>query len=124
MFRIAHNAAVGILCRRVLTASLQGLPLVTESADAVIERRQQLRETLGALSTLLETERVALIERALADAGIARSQWGSGVRRVQSASCCTGRGLGCVIVLRRLSRCSCDLTRGVSGSGSLNIRSL
>ena len=69
LFRIAHNAAVGILRRRVLTASLEGLPLVTESADAVMERRQQLRETLGALSNLPETERVALIERALAGRG-------------------------------------------------------
>ena len=69
LFRIAHNAAVGILRRRVLTASLDGLPLVTESADAVIERRQRLRETLGALSNLPETERVALIERALAGRG-------------------------------------------------------
>ena len=56
--------------------------------------------------------------------GIARSRWGSGVRRVPSASCCTGRGVGCGIVLRRLPRCSCDLARAVSVSGSLNIRSL
>ena len=124
LFRIAHNAAVGILRRRVSTASLEGLRLVTESADAVMERQQQLRETLGALSNLPETERVALIERALAGRGHREIAVGLGRSEVQSASCCTGRGLGCGIVLRRLSRCSCDLTRGVPGSGSLNIRSL
>ncbi len=69
LFRIAHNAALGILRRRVSTAPLEALPLVTESADAAMERRQHLRDTLGAISNLPETERQALIERALAGRG-------------------------------------------------------
>ena len=69
LFRIAHNAALGILRCRVSTAPLESRLLVAESADAAMERRQQVRDALGAISNLPETERQALIERALAGRG-------------------------------------------------------
>ncbi len=69
LFRIAHNAALGILRRRISTAPVEELPLVTESADDTVERRQQLRDTLEAISNLPEAERRALIARVLAGSG-------------------------------------------------------
>ena len=69
LFRIAHNAALGILGRRVATASLEDLPVATESAYDAMQSRQQLRDTLGAISTLPETERRALVARVLAGTG-------------------------------------------------------
>jgi RNA polymerase sigma factor (sigma-70 family) len=71
LFRIAHNAAVGIIRRRVASA-----PLDLEEAsgpsepvhDAVI-RAEKLRATFDAMSALPDAQRQALAERELAGRG-------------------------------------------------------
>jgi RNA polymerase sigma factor (sigma-70 family) len=69
LFRIAHNAALGILRRRTLTLPLEDVPSPKPSVDEAALQRLQLRDTLAAISRLPLTERHALVERALAGRG-------------------------------------------------------
>jgi RNA polymerase sigma factor (sigma-70 family) len=63
LFRIAHNASLGILGRRVSTASLDAVPVFGESADDVVMRQERLRDAFRAISGLPEIERRVLVER-------------------------------------------------------------
>jgi RNA polymerase sigma factor (sigma-70 family) len=65
LFRIAHNAALGILGRRVSTRMVEELPSPVDSAHETLMHRERLRDTLSAISRLPETERRVLVESAL-----------------------------------------------------------
>jgi RNA polymerase sigma factor (sigma-70 family) len=69
LFRLAHNAALGILRRTDAHAPLDEAVGASESADDAVIRQERLQEVLAALSELPETQRRVLVEREFGGCG-------------------------------------------------------